>query len=287
MQTYWKTNSGTDETFWEHEWSKHGTCISTLDTDCYTNYKPTEEVVDFFTRTTDLFKNLTSYEWLAAAGITPSSSATYTSAQILDALSSPRGGYQATISCSSSELNQIFYYFNVRGSVQSGTFVDADPDGSKSACPSTGIKYLPKDSSSSPTSTTATGTSAAPTATLTGSPFSGKGVLNVQTGGSTTGCIISAGKWYTTGTCATFTATTSGDGFTLTSSKGNCAISGGALTCGSNVTTASVFDASGAALEYDGEATFYADSVPSGSTQGTVYTSSSHTTSLQITWQST
>lgn len=62
MQTYWKSNDGTDESFWEHEWNKHGTCISTLDTDCYTNYEAQEEVVDFFKTTVKLFKTLDTYQ---------------------------------------------------------------------------------------------------------------------------------------------------------------------------------------------------------------------------------
>lgn len=88
------------------------------------------------------------------------------------------------------------------------------------------------------------------------------GFLNAFTGGSQTGCLISAGKWYTTGTCATYTATPSGkfmveefaawgkltphfqgSGFTLKSSKGSCGISNSAFTCGSGV-TATVFGVS-------------------------------------------
>ena len=31
MDTYWKDYNGNDDTFWEHEWNKHGTCVvSTL-----------------------------------------------------------------------------------------------------------------------------------------------------------------------------------------------------------------------------------------------------------------
>ena len=36
------------------------------------------------------------------------------------------------------------------------------------------------------------------------------GYLNAYTGGSQTGCLIGAGTWYTSGTCATYTATPSG-----------------------------------------------------------------------------
>jgi ribonuclease T2 len=62
MNTYWKDYQGQDETFWEHEWGKHGTCISTMQPKCYTGYQPTEEVVDFFQKTVDLFKTLPSYD---------------------------------------------------------------------------------------------------------------------------------------------------------------------------------------------------------------------------------
>ncbi|GAB1730813.1 hypothetical protein NU195Hw_g1747t1 [Hortaea werneckii] len=290
MQTYWQSNSGSAETFWEHEWSKHGTCISTLDPDCYTDYQPTEEVPDFFNRTVSLFKSLPTYEWLKEAGITPSSSATYTAAEIQDALSSNRGGHEVYLGCYSGNiLDEVWYFFNIAGSLQNGDFKPADPL-ADSSCPSTGIRYLPKNGGgggggggANPTST-ATST-AAPTAT--GEPFSGSGYLNVVTGGSKEGCIISAGTWYTSGTCATFDATSSGDGdFTLTSSKGNCAISDGALTCGSSVSSATAFSSDGSRLVYNGEDTFYADGVPSGTKQGTVYTDdSSHDTSLTIQWQ--
>jgi len=76
MNTYWISDDSTNEVFWEHEWGKHGTCISTLDPNCYTDYQPTEEVPDFFNRTVSLFQSLPTYTWLSAAGITPSNSKT-------------------------------------------------------------------------------------------------------------------------------------------------------------------------------------------------------------------
>ncbi|KAL9078343.1 MAG: hypothetical protein Q9157_002735 [Trypethelium eluteriae] len=232
------------------------------------------------------------HKWLSAAGITPSSSKTYTTAAIQSALSSNHGGHDVYLGCSNGALNQVYYYFNVKGSVQNGTFQASDPDGGDtSSCPSTGVKYLPKSGASTTISTgTATGTSSstrtsstsngsAPTATS----FSGQGYLNVQSGGDQNGCIISAGKWYTTGTCATFTAVASGHGFTLKSSKGSCGISNNALTCGSGV-TATVFTSSGGMLAVSGSTSFYADSAPTGSAQATVYTTSDDT-ALTISWE--
>jgi ribonuclease T2 len=67
--------------------------------------------------------------------------------------------------------------------------------------------------------------------------------LEAYTSESQTGCLISAGAWYASGTCATYTATASGSGFTLKSSKGSCGISGSEFSCASGV-TATVFTVS-------------------------------------------
>lgn len=115
-------------------------------------------------------------------------------------------------------------------------------DGSKSDCPTTGVKYLPKSGSTATTTTAATTTTTTAVPTGTGS-FSGTGYLNAITSGTQNGCLISAGTWYTTGTCATYTATASGSGFTLKSSKGACGISSSSFTCGSSV-TATIFTVS-------------------------------------------
>jgi ribonuclease T2 len=74
--------------------------------------------------------------------------------------------------------------------------------------------------------------------------------LEAYTSGSQTGCLISAGTWYTSGTCATYTATGSGSGFTLKSSKGSCGISSSKFTCASSV-TATVFTVSLSSLVSD------------------------------------
>jgi ribonuclease T2 len=209
MKTYWKDYQGEDEQFWEHEWGKHGTCISTLDPSCYADYQPTEEAVDFFKKTVELFKTLPSYEWLSAAGIKPSDSATYSTSDIQAALKA-KHGKEVTLGCKNGALDEIWYHYNVQGSVVGGKFVAADPDGTKSTCPDSGIKYLPKSGGGSGGGGSGTSTTSSQGSGPTGTPFSGKGQLKVNSGGSQKGCIISSGNWYTTGSCASFTATTSG-----------------------------------------------------------------------------
>lgn len=61
MKIYWKDYKGDDEDFWEHEWDKHGTCISTLEPKCYSNYASQQDVVDYFAKTVELFQDLNSY----------------------------------------------------------------------------------------------------------------------------------------------------------------------------------------------------------------------------------
>ncbi|UPX15714.1 Ribonuclease T(2) [Ascochyta rabiei] len=150
METYWKDYQGNDESFWEHEWSKHGTCYSTLKPSCYTNYQAEDELVDFLNTTITLFKDLPTYQWLSNAGIAPSSSKTYTNAAITSALKA-KFGATPILTCTSGELNQIQYAFNTYGSVAHGNFVPVNPTGTSGNCPKTGIKYLPKDISTTPT----------------------------------------------------------------------------------------------------------------------------------------
>ncbi|PYH76076.1 ribonuclease M [Aspergillus uvarum CBS 121591] len=145
MNTYWQSDDESNEEFWEHEWAKHGTCINTIDPSCYTDYTAQEEVGDFFDKTVSLFKTLDSYTALADAGITPSSSKTYKLSDIEDALAAIHDGYAPYVYCSSKELSQLYYYFNVAGNAIDGTYEAAERL-ETSNCPSSGIKYLPKSS---------------------------------------------------------------------------------------------------------------------------------------------
>ena len=61
MGRYWKGIRG-DEEIWKHEWSKHGTCVSTLERKCYSEgYVETEEVVDYFAKAVEIFQRLPTY----------------------------------------------------------------------------------------------------------------------------------------------------------------------------------------------------------------------------------
>ena len=62
MSEFFKDYKGDDEDFWSHEWNKHGTCMSTLEVDCYPEYAPQEEVKDYFVKTVEIHKGLNTYQ---------------------------------------------------------------------------------------------------------------------------------------------------------------------------------------------------------------------------------
>jgi len=146
IQKYWKNQGGTDEELWEHEWETHGTRISTLDVACYSDYQPAEELYDFVNRTVSLFQSLDSYSLLTAAGIKPSTSKTYSASAITAALAKGHNGVSPVILCEDGELDQIYYGFETKGSVQTGQFIPVAATGQSSSCPSSGIKWVPKTS---------------------------------------------------------------------------------------------------------------------------------------------
>jgi ribonuclease T2 len=283
MQKYWKDYQGDDQNLWSHEWSKHGTCVSTLDTKCYIDYRAQQEVVDYFNATVALFKTLPTYETLEAAGVLPSDSRTWTEEEIQAPLKRMHGT-AVTLRCRGKVLNEVWYHFSVRGSIQTGEFVAAGPDGAKSSCPGTGIRYLPKNSPERRSSTTTEPTrsqpvTSIPSPTSTGAPFTGKGSLQIYVKGERgiQGCLISEGTWYMSGTCAGFrvqndilekVVINKGDQdephiFTLSSSKGPCGIVDDVFQCGKKLGTQTIFSTTrNGTLSYQKHTSFYASAMP-------------------------
>ncbi|EIM92893.1 ribonuclease T2 [Stereum hirsutum FP-91666 SS1] len=283
MEEFWVDINGENEQFWEHEWATHGTCYSTLETSCLPSGSAKgAEAVAFFETVVALFKTLPTYDWLAAAGITPSNTATHTLSSLTSALKSASGVTPA-LECDGSTLNAIEWFFNLKGSVIDGTFVPIDAIESGS-CPSSGIKYPLK--SGSPTSTTTSGGSS-PTAT--GLPS--KATLSaLNSSGSKIGGILSGGT-LSSQTPGTMTISGSTSSFTMKSSKGLCAVQSGELTCASSISTGTSFSAvtsgSNLLLAVGGSTAFSSSAVPSGDTQETVFTGSSESQKFTLALVST
>ena len=268
------TTPGDDNTFWKHEWDKHGTCISSFDPPCFTDYTPKSEVPPYFQKAVTLFQSRDSYSALKSAGIVPAAGKKYAKTDVANALAAAHAGKAVTLDCDDAgAINQIWYQFNVRGSAIDGDYEPADPVGSSGSCPAM-VSYPPKGSGGGGgggggggTTTTTTKAPAPTTPPSPGTSFQGKGYLDVVgADGTRNGCLISDGSWYTTGTCATYTATTSGsDGFTLKSSKGPCKAAGGqAFKCAS-AGEGTVFEDEGEGrLGLQGTQGWSAAKVPSG-----------------------
>jgi ribonuclease T2 len=243
MDRFWLGLNGDSNHLWAHEWNKHGTCISTLEPDCFDDTDEQNLAVrDYFVHATSLFRTLDTFATLAEAGIVPSPSQRYTLGELESAIESSPHGLPVTFRCNrAGELDEVWYHFSVMGSLRIDhgadndagaflnatavrqTFIPTDPDGILSNCPRQGIKYLPKSSAGdpdpSPTRTHTTPSS--PTKTPTSPPFTGKGHLAVhvvdsskqtlespssQTTSPQKGCLIRLGSWYLSGTCATYKA---------------------------------------------------------------------------------
>ncbi|CAE7185265.1 unnamed protein product [Rhizoctonia solani] len=303
MKTYWKDINGDDESFWEARITSSSPVLfveipcelgadsvpSTLKPACISSSVRGQDAIYYFNRVVNLFKTLTTYDFLGAAGIYPSSTATYTLAQInaavkakwvhlfiyiTNTLLNMSQGYTPAFDCTSGSLNAVSYYYHLKGSIIDGTLVPIDTP-KAGTCGATGLKYPPKGGSTTPT-TTAT----APTGTSTSVPTKAT-IVGVTSSGTQTGCLLTAGTW-SVQTCATYTITTVSGGFTLTTSKGLCQVSGGTLSCSSSVSTGTVFTSSGGSLAYSGSTAFTGDSVPSGTTQVTIYTGSSHAQDITL-----
>ncbi|KAI5956268.1 RNY1 [Candida jiufengensis] len=216
LNTVWKDINGNDHSLWAHEWNKHGTCINTILPKCYSSYQTNENVYNYYKILYQLFETLPTYKWLTAAGITPSTSKTYSKTQIQQALSS-NFGQNVYFKCDSNNaLSEIWYFHHIKGSLLQQNFIPIAPL-SNSNCPSTGILFPPKGNS---------GTNPQPTTTQTSGPApTGVPATGYITLSGKSGCLISNGKYYTSGTCATYHFSSSSfGGVSISSSKGGCGI---------------------------------------------------------------
>ena len=282
LNNVWKDIKGNDHSLWAHEWNKHGTCINTILPKCYANFQQHQNVYNYYKILYDLFESLPTYKWLVDAGITPSNSKTYTKAQIQQALND-KFGANVYIKCDSNNaINEIWYFHHIKGSLLQQQFIPIDSL-SNTNCPSSGILFPPKKGGS--------GSDPKPTTTKNGGGGSGPAPTGVPATGyiklnNKPGCLISNGKYYTSGTCATYHFSSSGDdNVAIKSSKGNCGVdSSNNFSCGSSV-DASSFDVENGQIGIDGNYKWcLGDSSGSGSSaQTSIYLSDGSCDSFAIT----
>ncbi|KAI0962079.1 hypothetical protein AcV7_001000 [Taiwanofungus camphoratus] len=143
MNKYWINQGAPNAEFWAHEFSKHATCTSTFDVACYgSDYKEHQDVVDFYLSVVRAFQKYPTWEMLAASGIYPSNTTTYTLNQLQNALKAQTGGipYLGCGGNNGTILEEVWYYNHVLGVEQFGQFKSIDSTDT-STCNETGIWY--------------------------------------------------------------------------------------------------------------------------------------------------
>lgn len=63
LKVYWPSVKGSDETFWSHEWNKHGTCAL--------SHRDVESSLHYFNKSLELYNQLGVQEVLENANIRP------------------------------------------------------------------------------------------------------------------------------------------------------------------------------------------------------------------------
>ncbi|KAJ7912655.1 hypothetical protein B0H13DRAFT_1874640 [Mycena leptocephala] len=198
-------------------------------------------------------------------GITPSSTATYTLASLTAAIEAESGVVHPSVQVLREHPQRYAILFPPEREYHRWSFqqIDALESGS---CSTSSIKYPLKTHPNPP------GLPAK--ATIHASSIDG---------------LLSFGTW-STQTLATFTISGTMDSFTMTSSKGNCSVSGGTFMCGSGVSLtsfpclrrfnwaiASQFTSGSCLLLASGGSTAWtSDGVPSGTTVFPVFAGSDH-----------
>ncbi|KAI1258599.1 ribonuclease T2 [Xylariaceae sp. FL1019] len=135
MKKFWTGLNQPSYYLWAHEYSKHATCYSTFDIECYgPQYVEHSEVVDFFETVVSYYQNLPTWGWLSAKGIRPSNTTSYSLSEIQGALTDGFGKLPY-LGCTGPKYNETdagkgssdagytifdeaWYYYHVYGKVQ-------------------------------------------------------------------------------------------------------------------------------------------------------------------------
>lgn len=130
MKKFWINQGAPNSDLWAHEFSKHATCFSTFQTECYgPAYQQHQDLVDFYETVILYYQRLPTWGWLAEAGIRPSNTTGYTLSDIQGTLTKSYGAvpyigcsgprYNATDAGKGSNdtgftvLSETWYYFHV------------------------------------------------------------------------------------------------------------------------------------------------------------------------------
>ncbi|KAF7732141.1 ribonuclease T2-like [Apophysomyces ossiformis] len=133
MNNIWPNSEGLVDTFWLHEWSKHGTCMSTFEPKCYGG-DAYQGMVDFFKSTLSLHKRYNIYKALERHHIVPGHS--YPTKKLVKAIEKELK-VTPNLQCDKDgNIVEAWIYFHVRGPIKNLDVVPTLPD-SHASCNNT------------------------------------------------------------------------------------------------------------------------------------------------------
>lgn len=114
-QTYFKDLDGDFDGFLAHEYNKHGTCYTTMRTSCQPQLPWISQadyaVLNFFRQIAHKFQERPTYDFLASAGIVPSSTQNYTLAEVQQTLKKFHGATPFVGCNKNGEMNEFWYFW--------------------------------------------------------------------------------------------------------------------------------------------------------------------------------
>ncbi|KAG0168661.1 ribonuclease T2-like [Apophysomyces sp. BC1015] len=129
MNNVWPNSQGLVDTFWLHEWSKHGTCMSTFQPKCYGG-DPYQGMVDFFKSTLKLHQRYNIYKALKHHGIVPGHS--YPAKKFIKAIEKELR-VTPNLQCDKKgNIQEAWIYFHVRGPIKALDVIPTAPDSTTS-----------------------------------------------------------------------------------------------------------------------------------------------------------
>jgi ribonuclease T2 len=106
MNTYWPSYTGAYTGFWQHEWDKHGTCLTTYEKSVAGTVTTQH---DYFAKSLELRRDCNVLAALKSVGITPGTSAALSDFQ--SAITSYCGN-RAHLDCSGSDLSEAWICYD-------------------------------------------------------------------------------------------------------------------------------------------------------------------------------
>lgn len=121
MNKYWINQDAPNSELWAHEFSKHATCTSTFDVQCYgDSYRVHMELVDYYDAAIRAFHQYPTFDVLSFRnGIVPSNKTGYSLASIQSALKTQTGATPYLGCRDRTILSEVWYFSHVLGTVRS------------------------------------------------------------------------------------------------------------------------------------------------------------------------